>query len=108
MERERWKRGDDVRNMEIYVIELRGVIQIMGLMPGVHLVDLGYREDRQQAILHALDLARLLGVPEHRLHLFGQTINELLEAGLASSATFSAPYGLERAIVQKEGSEEPC
>ncbi|WP_178020396.1 hypothetical protein [uncultured Paenibacillus sp.] len=71
-----------MRNIEIYVIEMRGVIQIIGLLPGVNLFDLGCRKERQQAVRHALDLAQLLGVPDYRLHIFGQTATTLLATGM--------------------------
>ncbi|MBW4081295.1 hypothetical protein [Paenibacillus sp. S150] len=69
-------------DIHIYVQEIRGTNQIIGMVPGKELFDLGSRSDAEQALICALDVARLLNVPENNIHLYGKTVKEWLQAGL--------------------------
>jgi len=71
-----------VQDIHLYVKEIRGKIHLIGLLPRKDIFDLGSRSDPQLAIHHALSYARLLGVSEDHIHVFGKTVTELLEAGL--------------------------
>jgi hypothetical protein len=97
-------RGEHVRKIEIYVKEIRGAIHVIGLLPGKDLFDLGSCNDPQKALAHALDYARLLDVDQGNVHLFGQTVTELMLAGLLTAGpgvTVMSPCDISHAGMRR-------
>lgn len=97
-----------MRKLEIYVKKIRGVIHVIGLLPGKDLFDLGSCNDPQMALAHALDYARLLDVDQGNVHIFGQTVTELLLAGLLTAGPGVPPansYEISYAGMRRQPNE---
>jgi hypothetical protein len=74
----------NVRQLQLYVKEIRGAYQVIGVEPGKDVYALGSRENAREAVRHALGYARLLGVPEDEVYYCGHSIPQLAALGAGS------------------------
>ncbi|MFC0213861.1 hypothetical protein ACFFK0_15630 [Paenibacillus chartarius] len=70
-----------MRQLQLYVKEIRGAVCVIGVAPGKDLYVLGSRANVQEAVGHALVYARLLGVPEREIYVGGHSIPQLAMLG---------------------------
>jgi len=70
-----------VRHLQLYVKEIYGVYQVIGVEPGKDVYALGSRVNAQDTIRHALEYARLLGVSEQEVYFCGHSISQLAALG---------------------------
>lgn len=71
-----------MQRLQLYIKEICGLYQVIGIAPGKDVYDLGRRENVLEAVRHALGYARLLGVPERDVYFCGFTIPQLVALGI--------------------------
>lgn len=70
-----------MRQLQLYIKEIRGLVYVIGVAPGKDLYVLSSRANVQEAVCHALAYARLLGVPEREVYVGGHSIPQLATLG---------------------------
>lgn len=75
------------QGLQIFVKDMQEQYQVIGVLPGKEIYFLGSDPDPQNAIIHALNFAKLLGVAERDVYVSGNPVTGMGVSGSDAMVT---------------------